>query len=289
MRENHLRFSRCYSLRPAAVRGERRIGAPFTSTYGLRSAIADQSARAPGSSGSSHTRAQSQLIVTTRVPSGLNALVTTPRCSSAGASGLPVVASQIRAVLSSLTVMTRVPSKLNAALVIVPGCSNCGDNGRPVIASQTRAVLSSLIVMTRAPSGLNAALVTDCSCSMGGDSGLPLISLMHAVLFALAVTMRVPSRLNSMLFAPLRSRNGGATSRPVVASQTRSVLSLVTVTTRALHVTTKEQHVETNEPVTIEDARGIIRGKGLTYDNKAKTLKLKSEVSGTFQPQDLPK
>ena len=63
----------------------------------------------------------------------------------------------------------------------------------------------------------------------------------------------------------------------------------VTVTTRALHVTTKEQHVETDQPVTIEDARGIIRGKGLTYDNKAKTLKLKSEVSGTFQPQDLSK
>jgi lipopolysaccharide export system protein LptC len=63
----------------------------------------------------------------------------------------------------------------------------------------------------------------------------------------------------------------------------------VTLSTSALHVTTKEQRVKTREAVTIEDPRGIIRGKGLEFDNKAKTLRLDSQVSGTFQPQDVPK
>ena len=63
----------------------------------------------------------------------------------------------------------------------------------------------------------------------------------------------------------------------------------VTLTTESLHVLTKEQRVQTDKPVTIEEPRGIIRGRGLEFDNKAKTVRLKSEVSGTFQPQDLPK
>jgi lipopolysaccharide export system protein LptC len=63
----------------------------------------------------------------------------------------------------------------------------------------------------------------------------------------------------------------------------------MTLSTRALHVTTKEQRVQTAEAVTIEDPRGIIRAQGLEFDNKAKTLRLKSRVSGTFQPQDVPK
>ncbi len=63
----------------------------------------------------------------------------------------------------------------------------------------------------------------------------------------------------------------------------------VTLTTESLHVLTKEQRVQTDKPVTIEDPRGIIRGRGLEFDNKAKTVRLKSQVSGTFQPQDIPK
>ena len=63
----------------------------------------------------------------------------------------------------------------------------------------------------------------------------------------------------------------------------------VTLSTSALHVMTKEQRVQTREAVTIEDPRGIIRGKGLEFDNKAKTLRLDSQVSGTFQPRDVPK
>ena len=67
----------------------------------------------------SQTRAVlSQLAVTTRVPSGLNAALHTAALMlrAAAESGLPVAASQTRAVLSSLAVTTRVPSGLNAAL-----------------------------------------------------------------------------------------------------------------------------------------------------------------------------
>ena len=63
----------------------------------------------------------------------------------------------------------------------------------------------------------------------------------------------------------------------------------VTLRTESLHVMTKEQRVQTDKPVTIEEPRGIIRGRGLEFDNKAKTVRLKSQVSGTFQPQDIPK
>lgn len=63
----------------------------------------------------------------------------------------------------------------------------------------------------------------------------------------------------------------------------------LTLTTSALHVTTKDERVQTDEAVTIEEPRGIIHAKGLEFDNKAKTLRLKSRVSGTFQPQYVPK
>ncbi|MBA3774968.1 MAG: LPS export ABC transporter periplasmic protein LptC, partial [Betaproteobacteria bacterium] len=41
--------------------------------------------------------------------------------------------------------------------------------------------------------------------------------------------------------------------------------------------------------VTIEDPRGIIRAVGLEIDNKARTVKLTSNVRGTLQPRALPK
>jgi lipopolysaccharide export system protein LptC len=62
----------------------------------------------------------------------------------------------------------------------------------------------------------------------------------------------------------------------------------VTLTTQFLHVVPKEYRVDTDRAVTIEDPRGIIRGRGFVFDNKAKTVKLKSNVSGTFQPNALP-
>jgi lipopolysaccharide export system protein LptC len=45
----------------------------------------------------------------------------------------------------------------------------------------------------------------------------------------------------------------------------------------------------TDKAVTIEEPRGIIHSIGLELDNKAKTLKLKSAVRGTLQPQALSK
>jgi lipopolysaccharide export system protein LptC len=63
----------------------------------------------------------------------------------------------------------------------------------------------------------------------------------------------------------------------------------VKLATESLHVMTREQRVQTDRAVTIEEPRGIIRGKGLDFDNKAKTVRLKSNVSGTLQPQDKAK
>jgi lipopolysaccharide export system protein LptC len=62
--------------------------------------------------------------------------------------------------------------------------------------------------------------------------------------------------------------------------------SPVQLATELLHVITKEQRVQTDQPVTIRDARGIIHGQGLEFDNKARTVRIKSRVSGTFQPQE---
>ena len=59
----------------------------------------------------------------------------------------------------------------------------------------------------------------------------------------------------------------------------------VTLTTDLLHVFTKEQRVQTDAAVTIEEPRGIIRGRGLEFDNKAKRVRITSHVSGTLQPQ----
>jgi lipopolysaccharide export system protein LptC len=62
----------------------------------------------------------------------------------------------------------------------------------------------------------------------------------------------------------------------------------VTVLTEYLHVVPDKEWASTDKAVTIEEPRGIIRSVGLELDNKAKTLKLNSGVSGTLQPQALP-
>jgi lipopolysaccharide export system protein LptC len=63
----------------------------------------------------------------------------------------------------------------------------------------------------------------------------------------------------------------------------------VTVTTEFLHVIPDQEIARTDKAVTIEEPRGIIQSVGLELDNKAKTLKLRSSVHGTMQPQALPK
>ena len=62
----------------------------------------------------------------------------------------------------------------------------------------------------------------------------------------------------------------------------------VTLTTSLLHVDTHDERVTTDQPVTIEEPRGIIRGQGLQFDNKAKRVRIESHVSGTLSPQQLP-
>lgn len=62
-----------------------------------------------------------------------------------------------------------------------------------------------------------------------------------------------------------------------------------TFTTDLLRVIPKLSRAETDRPVTIEEPRGIIHGVGMTFDNDARTFKLKSAVRGTLQPNPSPK
>jgi lipopolysaccharide export system protein LptC len=58
----------------------------------------------------------------------------------------------------------------------------------------------------------------------------------------------------------------------------------VIVTSDYLHILPKEDKIETDKAVTITDPRGIINAVGMEFDNKAKTFKFKSRVSGQLQP-----
>ena len=59
----------------------------------------------------------------------------------------------------------------------------------------------------------------------------------------------------------------------------------VTLTTEFLRVVPKQGRATTDRAVTIEEPRGIIHSVGMEIDTKAQTLKLKSGVRGTLQPQ----
>lgn len=58
----------------------------------------------------------------------------------------------------------------------------------------------------------------------------------------------------------------------------------LTLTTDFLRVLPDRGLADTDRPVTIEEARGIIHGVGMTLDNQARTVKIKSGVRGTLQP-----
>jgi len=60
---------------------------------------------------------------------------------------------------------------------------------------------------------------------------------------------------------------------------------VLTLTTELLRVLPNKGIAETDRPVTIEEARGIIHGVGITLDNQARTMKVKSGVRGSFQPE----
>ena len=73
------------------------------------------------------------------------------------------------------------------------------------------------------------------------------------------------------------------------ASQDREGAGAMTLETEYLHIVPKTERAETDRAVTIREPRGIIEGVGLDLDNKSKTAKLRSRVSGTFQPQAIKK
>ena len=63
----------------------------------------------------------------------------------------------------------------------------------------------------------------------------------------------------------------------------------ITLETEYLHVIPKTERAETDRRVTIHEPRGIIEAIGLDFDNKSRTAKLRSRVSGSFEPQTLKK
>jgi lipopolysaccharide export system protein LptC len=70
------------------------------------------------------------------------------------------------------------------------------------------------------------------------------------------------------------------------AAEGESEKGPVVVTSEYLHVLPKEDKIETDKAVTISDPRGIINATGMEFDNKAKTFKFKSHVSGQMQPTE---
>lgn len=69
----------------------------------------------------------------------------------------------------------------------------------------------------------------------------------------------------------------------------RDATGAVTLATEYLHVLPQQHKVVTDKPVTVEEPRGIIQSVGIELDTDAKTIKLKSSVRGTLQPQMLNK
>ncbi len=84
----------------------------------------------------------------------------------------------------------------------------------------------------------------------------------------------------------VRATRDAATEK---ATSGRTPLGPTTFTTELLRVIPKRSRAETDAPVTIEEPRGIIHATGMVFDNDARTIKLKSNVRGTLQPQPLPK
>jgi lipopolysaccharide export system protein LptC len=56
------------------------------------------------------------------------------------------------------------------------------------------------------------------------------------------------------------------------------------LTSDFLRVFPDDERVETDQPVTIEEPRGIIRGVGMDFDNRTRMLHVKSGVRGSFFP-----
>jgi lipopolysaccharide export system protein LptC len=62
----------------------------------------------------------------------------------------------------------------------------------------------------------------------------------------------------------------------------------ITLSAETLRVVPKKGRADTDGPVTVEEPRGIIHSNGMTVDNEAHTIKLKSGVHGTLAPEIAP-
>lgn len=69
------------------------------------------------------------------------------------------------------------------------------------------------------------------------------------------------------------------------ASGSKDKAGTVKLSTDFLRVIPDQGIAETDRPVTIEEAHGIIHGVGATLDNRSRTMKIKSGVRGSFQPE----
>src|SRR5262249_49474657 len=125
----------------------------------------------------------------------------------------PVPASHTRAVPSPHPVRRRLPSRLNATLLIAPACPLSAAFSSPVSASHSlasprssppRGLHAPLPVMMRLPSGLNASLLIQFVCPLSAAFSWP-VSASHtcAVPSSRPVSSRLPSGLNATLVKEL--------------------------------------------------------------------------------------
>ena len=89
-------------------------------------------------------------------------------------------------------------------------------------------------------------------------------------------------RLNAYFEGGVRATRAGAPDSPETPGNEPA--GPITLTTEYLHVIPKEDRVQTDKAVTIEESRGIIHANGLVLDNESRTLKLKGNVRGTMAP-----
>jgi lipopolysaccharide export system protein LptC len=78
-------------------------------------------------------------------------------------------------------------------------------------------------------------------------------------------------------------------AEPARPGGSREPSGRVTLSTEFLRVLPKKGLAETDRPVTIEEPRGIIHSVGIRLDTEANTLRLKSGVRGTIQPNPTAK
>ena len=100
----------------------------------------------------------------------------------------------------------------------------------------------------------------------------------------LAVTARKGTVSGDRETVTLRGNVRATRDAAPAARPGETPIGAATFTTETLRVIPKQQRAETDALVTIEEARGIISGVGMVLDNTARTVKLKSSVRGTLQP-----